>query len=157
MQGSRGGLRSLPALLRGADIVQAHGGTDESEMRECLREVAELPPGTRIVFFREQPHIVAQREQALEQRECFGLAVLQLVNVGKPEAAREKDTLSRRQAINVRPGSIAQHQAVDHELLLDGRDGAAHAWIVHRQEAKERDEQQARIEIATAEALRESV
>jgi hypothetical protein len=91
-------------------------------MRECLREIAELPPRIRIVFFGEQADIVAKREQALEQGACFGVAVLQLVIIGKPEAAREKDAFSRRQAINVRPGSITQHKAVDHELPLDCRD-----------------------------------
>jgi hypothetical protein len=67
MQASRGRLRSLPALLRGADIVQAQGRPDEGEMRERLRKIAELPPCLRIVFFREQADIVAPREQALEQ------------------------------------------------------------------------------------------
>ena len=61
MRASRGGLRSLPALLGGADIVQAQGRSDQSKMRECLREIAELPPRMRIVFFREQADIVAKR------------------------------------------------------------------------------------------------
>jgi len=61
MQASRGGLRSLPALLGGADIMQAQGRSDQGEMRECLREIAELPPRMRIVFFREQADIVAKR------------------------------------------------------------------------------------------------
>jgi hypothetical protein len=94
-------------------------------MRECLREIAELPPRMRIVFFREQADIVAKREQALEQGECFGIAVLQLVIVGKPESAREKHAFSGRQAVNVRLGSITEHKAVDHKLPLDCRDGAA--------------------------------
>src|SRR5262249_17223125 len=134
-----------------------HGGTDESEMRECLREVAKLPPGTRIVLFREQADIVAQGEQALEQGVCFGVAMLQPVIVGKPEAAREKHAFSRRQAVNVCLGSITQHKAVDHEFPLNCRYSARHPWILGRQKANERDQQQTRIELAAAEALRESV
>jgi hypothetical protein len=107
-------------------------------MRERLRKIAQLPPCLRIVFFREQANIVAQREQALEQGACFDLAVLQPVIVGKPKAARKKNTFSRRQAVNFRSRSIAQHKAVYHELPLDRRDGAAHARIVCRQEANER-------------------
>ena len=101
-------------------------------MRERLRKIAELPPCLRIVFFREQADIVAQREQALEQGACFGVAVLQPVIVGKPKAARKKHPLSRRQAVNFRPCPITQHKAVNHELPLDRCDGAAHAWIVCR-------------------------
>jgi hypothetical protein len=64
-------------------------------MRERLRKIAQLPPCLRIVFFREQANIVAQREQALEQGACFDLAVLQPVIVGKP-ARRRTGAESRR-------------------------------------------------------------
>ncbi len=59
MQDLRGRLRSLPALLRGTDIVQALGCPDKSEVRECLREIAKLPLRIRIVFFRSQANIVS--------------------------------------------------------------------------------------------------
>ena len=39
---------------------------DEREMRERLGEVAKLTTAMRIVFFRQQPDVVAQRQQALE-------------------------------------------------------------------------------------------
>src|SRR5262249_50328939 len=66
-EGSRGGLRSLAPLLRRANIVQAQRRSDESKMRECLREIAKLPLRLRIVFFRKQTNIVAQREETLEE------------------------------------------------------------------------------------------
>src|SRR5215510_9249468 len=110
---SRGGLRSLPALLRGTGIVQAQGRSDECKMGECLREVAELPPRPRIVFLCQQTDIVAQREQALEQGTCFNIAMLQLVIVGQPKAARQKNTFAGRQAIDVSLRSITQHKTVD--------------------------------------------
>jgi hypothetical protein len=59
--------------------VQAQRRPNESKMRECLREVAKLPLRRRIVFFRQQANIVAQREQTLEQGACFGIPMLQLV------------------------------------------------------------------------------
>jgi hypothetical protein len=59
IQTSRNGLRSLPALLRGASIVQAQGRSDERKMGECLREIAELPLRLRIIFLSEQADIVA--------------------------------------------------------------------------------------------------
>ena len=59
-------------------------------MRECLREIAKLPLRHRVVFFRQQANIIAQREQTLEQGARFGIPMLQLVIVGKPEAAREE-------------------------------------------------------------------
>ena len=68
-------------------------------MRKCLRKIADLPLRLRIVFFREQADIVAQRKQTLEQRACFGVAVLQLIIVGQPKAAREKYPFSRGQTI----------------------------------------------------------
>src|SRR5215831_7722815 len=98
----------MPALLRGADIVQAQGGSDQSEMRKGLREIADLPPRLGIVFFREQPDVVPQRQQALEQGGRFGVAVLQRVIVGEPEAAGKKDALARRETIDAGLGAIAQ-------------------------------------------------
>src|SRR5262249_17980849 len=46
---------------------------------------------------------------------------------------------------------------VDHEFPLNCLYGAAHPWILGRQKADERDQQQTRIELAVAKALRESV
>src|SRR6202034_833345 len=110
-----------------------------------------------IVFFREQADIVAQREQALEQGACFGVAVLQPIIGDQPKAARQKNTFSWRQTIDVSLGSIPQHKTVNHELPLDRRDGAAHTWIVCRQEADEGYQQQTCVKLAAAEALREGV
>src|SRR5262249_27254962 len=152
---SRARLGSTSALLRGADIVQVQGGSDESEMRERLREIPDLPPRLGIVFFREQADAVAERQQALEQGACFGVAILQRVIVGKPEAAGKKYALSRRETIDAGLAAIAEHEAVDDELFLDGGKGAAHPRIIRRQEPHDRHQQQARVELAAAEALRE--
>jgi hypothetical protein len=44
----------MAALLRGTDIVQVQGGSNQSEMRKRLREITNLPLRMRIVFFCEQ-------------------------------------------------------------------------------------------------------
>src|SRR5215510_5304872 len=137
--------------------MQIQGRSDESKVRKRLRKIADLPLRLRIVFFRQQADIVANRQQALEQGGRFGVAVLQRVIVGKPKAAREKYPFSRSQTINAGLGSITKYEPVDRELLLDSRNGAAHAWIFRRQEADERHQQQTRIELAASEALREGV
>src|SRR5262245_64816516 len=85
------------------------------------------------------------------------MALLQRVIVGKPKAAREKYPFSCGQTINVCLGLITEHEAIDHEFLLDSCDGAAHAWIFRRQEADDGHQQQTRIELAASEALREGV
>src|SRR5262249_60874613 len=76
--------------LRRTDIVQVQGRSNQSEMRKRLRKITDLPLRLRVVFFRKQADIVANRQQTLEQGGCFGVAVLQRVIVGKPKAAREK-------------------------------------------------------------------
>src|SRR6266545_4607177 len=107
-----------PAPLRGTDIVQVHSRSNESQMRERLREVSDLPPRLRIVLFREQADIVAKRQQLFKQGARFRVAVLQRVVVGKPETAGKEDTFSRRETVNACLGSVAQHKAIDHELSL---------------------------------------
>ena len=54
-------LCSAAALLRRADIMQVQGRSDESKVRKRLRKIADLPLRLRIVFFREQADIVANR------------------------------------------------------------------------------------------------
>ena len=51
---------------------------------------------------------------------------------------------------------VAPHQAVDHQLAADRLDGAAHARIVGRQEADQRQQQQAGIQRLAAEILHEA-
>src|SRR6516164_8488615 len=51
-EGLRAGLCSLAPLLRGPNIVQAQGRSNECEVRECLREIAKLPLSRQVVFLR---------------------------------------------------------------------------------------------------------
>src|SRR5260221_7982851 len=55
----------LCRLLYVREIVRA---INQGNVREGLRHVADQPLRHRVVFLGEQPDIVAQREQAIEQR-----------------------------------------------------------------------------------------
>jgi hypothetical protein len=61
---------------------------DQRDMRERLREIADLPAGSRVVFLRQQSEIVAQIEKPLEHRPRVGITSLQDIIVGEPEASR---------------------------------------------------------------------
>ena len=63
------GLGLLDALLdRLLDRAQVHRGVNQCDVREGLREVAQHALAHRVVFLRQQVDVVAQREQALEER-----------------------------------------------------------------------------------------
>src|SRR5438046_3044794 len=83
----------LPRRLRGLLFRLASKmecGVDQPHVRERLRKVADLAPALWIVFFREQPHVVAQRQQPFEDRPGIVMPAEQHVVVGQPETAREK-------------------------------------------------------------------
>ena len=48
-------------------MVQLHGAGDESEMAECLRRVPQLPVRVGVQFLAQEPDVVAQAQQPLEQ------------------------------------------------------------------------------------------
>ena len=60
------------------------------------------------------------------------LAPLLRVIVGKPERARQKRALTRRQAISASLGAISQHEALRDKVPLDRSDRAAHVGVVGR-------------------------
>ena len=57
------------ALLGGCGGTrQVEGGVDQRDMGEGLREVADLTAVLGVVFLGQQPEVVAQRQQTIEQR-----------------------------------------------------------------------------------------
>src|SRR5688572_12606196 len=59
---------ALGALMRRAvRLHEIECRVDETDVREALREVADEPLRVRVVLFREEPQVVAQRENAFEQ------------------------------------------------------------------------------------------
>src|SRR6185369_237138 len=96
----------LGALLGGLRVLaQVHRAVDHGDVRKRLREIAEVAPGDRIVFFSEQADVVGKADQPGEQRTRLFQAALHAQVVHQPEAAREKHTLARRQIVQrlVRP------------------------------------------------------
>ena len=91
-------------------LAERDGGFHQGEMRERLREVAELIPRGGIVFLGEQSDIVAQREEPLEQRTSLVLA-------GPATPAPRPARRSRRER-RLRPAAGRRH------LLRRGSGGA---------------------------------
>ena len=126
-------------------------------MRERLRKVAELALLDWVVFLRQQPDVVAQREQPLKQFARLLHPPDERVIVCEPKAAGEKGALARTQTIRPASGVVPQHETVLHELALDRGDGATHSRVVRRQESDQRDKENARIERRRAVRLDERV
>src|SRR3546814_10611390 len=68
--GSRSSLASgrLPPRCRTGHLCEVERGVHQADVAERLREVTELATGHRVVLLGEEPHVVAQGEQPLEQR-----------------------------------------------------------------------------------------
>src|ERR1043166_1083849 len=126
-------------------------------MREGLREIPKQAPFHGIVFFREQPHIVADRQQPLEQPARLRAAPHPPIGVGEPEGAREKDAFARRETVPrlARAGLVSLEKTLPHQTSLDRLDRAAHAVIVRRKESHEGNEEKACVDLARAVVLRE--
>src|SRR5204862_200953 len=113
-----------------------------------------------IPLLREQPEVAPRREQPLEQLLGLLETALQGQIVGEPERAREECTLARRQAVDALVlvvAGIAVDESVAVELSLDRGDRAHHPGVVRRQEADERDDEQAGVEPLRTVRLREGV
>ena len=107
----------------------------------CENACGKLPSRrlwTGIVLLGEQADIVAQRQQAPEQRARFVHAPRQRIVVAQPVGARQEHPFAGRQAVDSRGrrGAIAPHQAAFHQLGLDGRGRADHPRILGWQEAR---------------------
>ena len=64
---------SAAATARGACVVGERArAVDQRHMREGLREVADQPSPGHVVLLGEQPHVVAEGDQALEERRSIG-------------------------------------------------------------------------------------
>src|SRR5262249_42414934 len=107
--------RQAPLPTR-TDRVDPVCGHDQREVGEGLREVADLPAQLGLVLLREQAQVVAEADQALEQR-------LRLVDppsegggVGEPEAAGEEcpfvPLATRRRRIPSRTGARIRRAGV---------------------------------------------
>src|SRR5215510_11159710 len=131
------------------------GGVDQRQMREPLREVADLPACVGVVLFSKQAEMIPDREQPFEQFLRFGLPSLEGVIVGEPEAARQEWTLIARQAIEPEFCGVSSDEPIAHEIGFDGVNRRHHSGIGGRQEANVRYRQHARVERVGTVRLRE--
>jgi hypothetical protein len=124
-------------------IFDDTGGVDQRQMGEPLREVPDLPACDGVVLFREEAQMIPDRKQPLEELLRFRLPSLECVVIGEPEAARQKRTLVAWKAVQPEFRGVSQDEAVAHELRFDRMDRRHHSGIVGRQEADERNCQDA--------------
>ena len=80
----------LGGSIRAREVVRR---VYQSDLREGLREIADLAAGARVVFLRQQSDIVAQLEEALEHGPRIRISALQNVIVGEPETAGKERAL----------------------------------------------------------------
>ena len=127
------------ALIRPDDV---HHGVDEREVGERLREVAQVASAVRLDLLGVEQQRAGVREQLLAQRP----GPVQLADLGErrdePERADRERALLTRQPVVGLLHAVAQHQAVDRQLVGDRQDGCPHAFVGGRQESHEREQKQ---------------
>src|ERR1700687_3185971 len=99
-------VRRGPQMGGAQNPCEIMGCIDQSQMGEGLREVAELPLLGRIVFFGEQPDVVTQRQQTLEERPRVIIATEHRIVVGEPEAAGQEGAFSPGKTVRSRIGVV---------------------------------------------------
>ena len=127
----------------------------ERQVGERLREVAEVAAAAGVELLGVEAERAGEREQLLAQRP--GPAVLADLDQRRHEperADRERALLAGEPVVGLLH-AVAQHEAVDGELVGDGEHGGAHARVVGREEAEQRHEQQRRVERVGLVVLRE--
>ena len=109
----------------GADDV--HDGVDEREVRERLREVPEVAPGSRVDLLRVEQQRAREAQHPLAQL----AGQRRLADLGErahePERADRERPLLAGQAVVGLLDLVAQHEAVDGQLVGDGHHGRADA------------------------------
>src|SRR5215213_1200574 len=139
------GIQPVDARLT-RSVGESERAVDQRQVRQRLREVADQPLCTRVVLLAQQPHVVTQREQPLE--ELFGLALAADApqRLDQPEAADQERSLVPGKAVVGFARAVAQDEAVFGQLVSYRLDGAYHPLVVVGQEPDARDEQRACVE-----------
>src|SRR5688572_29761181 len=77
----------LAVFRRASGREQVAGGVDQADVRKGLWKIAEQPSALRIAHLRQQPHVILQPQQALENLARFVVTILQRQVIGEPESA----------------------------------------------------------------------
>lgn len=113
----------LVATVRSA-VVQLECADRECEVAERLRGVPELTSRHGVPFLTEQADVVAQGEQAPEQRPRLRVMSFRVQRVDRPEGAGEEDSFAGGQSVVREVRAVAEHEAVLGDLALDRVHGA---------------------------------
>ena len=124
---------SSTSACRSRRPVEIAGSTDDREVGEGLREIAEKSTLSDIILFRQQADIVPQPEQALEQGTPLVHTALQDQVVRQPERASDKCYFARWQRVIADAGVVPMDEAIAHQMSFYRLHGAQHAWIAGRQ------------------------
>src|SRR4051812_31059880 len=96
-----------PGVLR--EVVRR---VHEADVRERLREVPEQASLLRVVLLREQPKVVRDAEQLLEQRARLVLPAQHQERVHEPERGRQEDTLAAGETVHLLLWPISVYETV---------------------------------------------
>jgi hypothetical protein len=124
-------------------------------VRKRLREITDEPLRLGFVFFGEQPDVVREGHEPLEQRLRLVAMAEQQVGIDQPERARKKYAFATRQPVELLPRTVSSHEPVVQQLFFDGADGPDEARIVGRQEADERYHEKTGVDGIRADVLDE--
>src|ERR1700722_1060438 len=108
----------------------------QRDVAERLRHVTDQPAVARIILLTEQPNIVTQGEQPLEQLDCLLVPPAQLERVRQPETASQEGPLRTRQPVHRRraarrhlvPAQEAVLHIPDDGVVLDPA-GHVSSWL----------------------------
>ena len=137
--------------------MQFQRAHDEGEVAEGLRRVAQLPAGLDAPLLAEEPDVVAQRQQALEQLPGLVAPASPDQGLDQPEGAGQEHPLLAGQPVIALCRQVAAQEAVVRQLALDRVDGSDDARIIRREEPHPGQQQEARIQLRPPVGLHERV
>ena len=111
-----------------------------------MREISHLAFGLGIILFGKEPHIIAQREQPLEQGAGLVIATLQHIIVDQPETAGEERAFARWKSVRIVSCVIAQNETIMQELAFDSGNRSQNPRIGGGQKAHQRNQEQGGVE-----------
>src|SRR3954453_13893492 len=110
---------------------------DQGEVRERLREVAEVAAGVSVELLRVEPERRGDPEQALHQVAGALLLADDRQRRDQPEGADQEAALLAREPVVRLAGPIAQYEPVLGQVICDRQNALVETLIVTRQEAEE--------------------
>ena len=122
------------------------GRLDQREVREGLREVAQVPAGAGVELLGVEAQRRGDAEQALHQVAGPLVVADDRQRRHEPERADQEAALLARQAVVGLVGAVTQHETVLGQVVGDRLDALSQALVVTWEEAEERRQQRRRVE-----------